>query len=141
MGDRSGRACDVGEARRQRRAAEPDHVGLAEVGEDVVFVGQAAGDGPGVVMVDAQVAATTRVVGGGRGRQAERVATAQPEPAELDRLRPDRVDAGLGGHLDATLGADQPEDAGRADEQACDVVAGHEVGTHRELVGGPGSAT
>ena len=58
----------------------------------------------------------------------------QAEAAELDRLGPDGLDAGLGRHLDAALGAGEGDDARGAELQAGDVGARLVHGPHAEHV-------
>ena len=98
------RVPDVDEARVERRDAEPDRVRAAEVRDDVGALDQRAADRPRLRVAQRRRASRARA--GSRGEPSSKPSgashascSATISSVRRDRLRAQRLDAGLGGQL------------------------------------------
>ena len=85
-GDRTGSVVHIGEAGRERRAPEADHVGLTEVGDDAMVGGESAGDRRGPRMPHGEMPAATRRIARAGAVEPERLAAADPEAVSARAL-------------------------------------------------------
>ena len=130
----------LGEARAQRRQADPDALGLAVVGEHAALP-QRSHEVAERGVADGHVAAAAERVARRHDPRAER---AEQRVDDLERvrrhrqrLRPDRADPGLLDEVEARRQREHPEHGRRAADDARQARGGLVARAHRERVAPP----